>query len=97
LTGEGIEDLRDIIHDMAIGEDIDEYQEIVIFNVRHKIILEQANNAVIKAIDALKDDMSREFIAVELKEVIERLGEITGAVTTDDILERIFSQFCIGK
>jgi len=45
----------------------------------------------------LKDNLSREYIAVELREAIERLGEITGAVTAEDILDRIFSQFCIGK
>ena len=97
LLNKGIEELRQTIYNEAIGHKADESIGVVISNVRHKISLEQAQKAVIKAEEALGNGLSGEFIAVEIKETIERLGEITGAVTTEDILDRIFSQFCIGK
>ena len=97
LLNKGIEELRQTIYNEAIGRKTNEFTGVVISNARHKISLEQAQKAVIKAEEALGNGLSGEFIAVELKETIERLGEITGAVTTEDILDRIFSQFCIGK
>ncbi|MBI5047820.1 MAG: tRNA uridine-5-carboxymethylaminomethyl(34) synthesis GTPase MnmE [Deltaproteobacteria bacterium] len=100
LLDKGVEELRQTIYNEARGkryEAIDNDQEIIISNTRHKISLEQANKAMVKAEETLNKGLSREFIAVELKEAVERLGEITGAVTTEDILDRIFSQFCVGK
>lgn len=97
LLDRGAEELRQTICTEAMGQKVYELPDIIISNVRHKNILEQADKAVTKAEEALKDRLSGEFIAVELKEAIERLGEITGAITTEDILDRIFSQFCIGK
>ncbi|MBI5328845.1 MAG: tRNA uridine-5-carboxymethylaminomethyl(34) synthesis GTPase MnmE [Deltaproteobacteria bacterium] len=100
LLDNGTEELRQTIYNEARGkrqEAIDNEQEIIISNIRHKISLEQANKAIVKAEETLNKGLPREFIAVELKEMLERLGEITGAVTTEDILDRIFSQFCLGK
>ncbi|HBR18542.1 MAG: tRNA uridine-5-carboxymethylaminomethyl(34) synthesis GTPase MnmE [Deltaproteobacteria bacterium RIFCSPLOWO2_12_FULL_43_16] len=97
LLDRGAEELRQTIYTEAMGQKVYELPDIIISNVRHKNILEQADKAVAKAEEALKDRLSGEFIAVELKEAIERLGEITGAITTEDVLDRIFSQFCIGK
>ena len=97
LLNKGIEELRQIIYKQAIGHKTDEFTGMVISHARHKVNLEQASKAMVKAEETLNNGLSREFIAVELKEAVERLGEITGAVTTEDILDRIFSQFCIGK
>ena len=97
LMDKGIEELRQTIYSEAAGQRFDEFAETVISSARHKLALEQANEAIIKAEETLKNNLSREYIAVELREAIERLGEITGAVTAEDILDRIFSQFCIGK
>lgn len=100
LLDRGIEQLRQTIYTEARGkkgEARDASQEIVLSNTRHKISLEQAHRAIIKAEGSVQSGLSGEFIAVELREAVERLGEITGAVTTEDILDRIFSQFCIGK
>lgn len=97
LLDKGIEELRQTIYNEAIGRKAGEFTGVVISNARHKISLEQASTAIVKAEETLSNKLSREFIAVELKEAVERLGEITGAVTTEDILDRIFSRFCIGK
>lgn len=97
LYDRGVEELRQTIYNEATGQKTDELTEIVLSNTRHKISLEQARDAIMKAEETLKEGLSKEFIAVELKEAIERLGEITGVVTAEDVLDRIFSQFCIGK
>ncbi len=100
LLDKGTPELKQTIYNEAIGHKTGATKSLtwgVISNARHKISLEHAQMAVIKAEEALENGLSGEFIAIELKEAIERLGEITGAVTTEDILDRIFSQFCIGK
>ena len=97
LYDRGVEELRQTIYNAATGQKTDEFTELVLSNTRHKISLEQARDAIMKAEETLKEGLSKEFIAVELKEAVERFGEITGIVTTEDILDRIFSQFCIGK
>src|SRR3990167_5025241 len=95
LYDRGVEELRQTIYNAATGQKTDEFTELVLSNTRHKISLEQARDAIMKAEETLKEGLSKEFIAVELKEAVERFGEITGIVTTEDILDRIFSQFCI--
>ena len=97
LYDRGVEELRQTISNEATGQKTDEFTELVLSNTRHKISLEQARDAIMKAEETLKEGLSKEFIAVELKEAVEKLGEITGSVTIEDILDRIFSQFCIGK
>jgi tRNA modification GTPase len=51
----------------------------------------------VRAMDAMKAGLSQEFAALELRSAIDALGEIIGAVTSDDILDGIFARFCIGK
>jgi len=65
--------------------------------VRHARALEGAAAALARAEVAAREGVSEEFISVELRSALGELGEIVGAVTTEDLLERIFSTFCIGK
>ena len=71
--------------------------DLVITSVRHKAALEGACAAVKRGTEALSEGLSGEFLALELRGAIEKVGEITGEVTNDDILGEIFSHFCIGK
>ena len=72
-------------------------ENIIITNTRHKHLLQKAGEAVERAIDSIKKGMSEEFPAVDIREALDHIGEITGRVSTDDILNKIFSNFCIGK
>jgi tRNA modification GTPase len=71
--------------------------EIIITNFRHKICLENVVNSLSAAIDSIDKNMSGEFISVDLRNAINHLGEITGEVTNEEILNNIFQNFCIGK
>ncbi len=66
-------------------------------NVRHKHALTCAKSSLLHAQQSTQLAMSPEFIALDLREALNHLGENTGETTTDDILDRIFSTFCIGK
>ncbi|HZN44454.1 MAG TPA: hypothetical protein VFB56_03950, partial [Nitrospiraceae bacterium] len=59
--------------------------------------LRSAQEGLTHALAALDDQLSGEFVAADLRMAADALGEITGAISTDDILNRIFSEFCIGK
>jgi len=72
-------------------------QEPVITNIRHKISLEKSLVCISTALQSLKSGLSSEFVSADLKIAFENLGEIIGEVTSEDILDHIFSEFCIGK
>ena len=69
----------------------------MVTNARHYEALTHAANAIARAIDGLKAGLSGDFIAQDIRETLHYLGEITGTITTPDILATIFSRFCIGK
>ncbi|MEO8664245.1 MAG: tRNA uridine-5-carboxymethylaminomethyl(34) synthesis GTPase MnmE [Ignavibacteria bacterium] len=71
--------------------------EIILTNLRHKICLENVVSSLQKAVDTINDSMSGEYISVDLRNSLKHLGEITGEVTNDEILNNIFRNFCIGK
>jgi tRNA modification GTPase len=71
--------------------------EVLVTNARHAACLERGLAALGRALDAVGDGRTEEFLAYELRGAADALGEIIGAVTTDDILNGIFSRFCIGK
>ncbi len=93
--GEGLQELKQALRSLLL--DCSEEPSIVITNVRHKAALERAEDNLLKATTALRMKLPPEFIAVDLQETKESLEEIVGAITHEDILERIFSNFCIGK
>ena len=97
-TGRGLDDLIRILAESAkamIGES--EGGTVLVTNARHAQCLRQGLEAVRKAEAAASAGMSEEFIAAELRIAADQLGEMIGAVTPDDILNSIFSRFCIGK
>ena len=71
--------------------------EVVVTNARHYEALYNAGQAITRAIDGLQQGISGDFISQDIRECMHYLGEITGEITTTDILTQIFSHFCIGK
>ena len=93
--GEGLQELKQALRSLLL--DCAEEPLIIINNLRHKAALERAEENLLKATTALRMKLPPEFIAVDLQETKESLEEIVGVITNESILERIFSNFCIGK
>jgi tRNA modification GTPase len=96
--GTGIEELKDNIRELLTKEaSRSEGNEIVLTELRHKLALERSTESLKSFLNAMRKGESPEFLALDLRVTLDSLGEITGEVTTEDILGRIFSKFCIGK
>ncbi len=96
-SGEGIEDLRRRLAEAVGGPKVASREEIVLTNVRHRDLVEKAAAALRRAEAASRDGSGDEYMVLDLKEALDRLGEITGAVGVEGIYDRIFRDFCIGK
>jgi tRNA modification GTPase len=93
--GSGIERLKQGLRDALLH--VNSEAPVVITNLRHKSALVRCRNSLSDAQLALEDNRSVEFIAIDLSDAKEALEEIVGKIDCETILERIFSQFCIGK
>ena len=71
--------------------------DIVLTNLRHKLCLENVIASLANAANSIEEDVSGEFISVDLRAAMAHLGEISGEITNDEILNNIFGSFCIGK
>ncbi|MDA8432283.1 MAG: hypothetical protein M0Z60_04890, partial [Nitrospiraceae bacterium] len=97
LRGEGIEELKSMIFRANLKGWEEEREGVVVTNIRHKQSLDLAAAALGRAAKILAENRPLEIFSIELRDAADSIGEITGAVTTDDILKRIFDDFCIGK
>lgn len=95
-TGQGMEQLRHTLRTLVDTSGLDRGDTIV-SNERHAEALRLAREALLRALDALKENLPADLLYEEIRQVIHHLGTITGTITSDDILTRIFSKFCIGK
>ena len=95
-TGEGIEQLRAMMLAEFNAPGLDS-GGLLITNARHHDLLSRAHQEVLQAIELAKEQRSEELVLVPLHNSLRYLGEITGETTTEDILSKIFSTFCIGK
>ena len=97
LNGNGLEELYDLINKMFSLNEINLDNDVIITNLRHKNLISKAIENVKKAKNAVKENMPVDITAIFIKDILEDLGNITGEVVTDDIINEIFSKFCLGK
>jgi tRNA modification GTPase len=97
LTGEGIDQLFKKLKDSVMSDSNYSEKSAVVSNLRHYNCLEKAKEHLLSARESSMKNMSGEFISVDLRNAINNLGEIIGEVTSEDILNNIFTKFCIGK
>lgn len=71
--------------------------DVIVTNARHFEALSKANESLIKVLEGLDINITGDFLAMDIRQALHQLGEITGEITTDDLLDNIFSKFCIGK
>ncbi len=95
--GDGIPELKEKIYSLA--SDSGEYMasDIILTNLRHKNALEKAAKLLAAAKDNISRETSPELAAFDIRDALDCLGDIAGETTTEDVLDRIFSNFCIGK
>ncbi len=94
----GIEEMEDKIYSYIVEEDVENTSEkFIITNIRHKTALEKTKEAVKNIFETIDTGMPMDLISVDLKEALDSLSEITGEISSEDILEHIFGNFCVGK
>jgi tRNA modification GTPase len=71
--------------------------DVLVTNLRHYQNLMQTNESLDRVLKSMEDGITGDFLAMDIRQSLHYLGEITGVITTDDLLENIFSKFCIGK
>lgn len=96
-TGEGLEMLKDQIRDAAWAGKIRQKTLDVAINARHQNALQRARQAAQTAFQAVESNLTPELIALDLRIAADAVGEIVGKTSTEDLLDKIFSQFCLGK
>ena len=97
LKGRGLRDLEEKIIQLCWEGRLEASDEIILTNSRHIRLLTQAKEALDRAWNSLEEELSIEYIAEDLRLCRNYLGQITGEEIEDDILDKIFSQFCVGK
>src|SRR5690242_3837653 len=95
-TGEGVSELKQALRNLILDKEI-EFSPVAITNVRQRSALLRTENALRHSAESLREGFAAEFVAVDLNEAREALEEITGLINNEDILDKIFSNFCIGK
>jgi len=98
LKSEGIGELKQAIYSSLFHRDIRVSPEhLIVTNIRHKTALSRVRKNLKDALKGLEEGGSLEFIAFEIRSALDSLGEMVGETTTEEVLNHIFDQFCIGK
>jgi tRNA modification GTPase len=97
VTGQGVEPLKDAIKAMVWSGEIKAEMLQVMINSRHQDALNRARAAALRTLEAFRNNATLELVALDLRIAVAAVGEIVGKTTTEDLLDSIFGQFCIGK
>jgi tRNA modification GTPase len=96
-TGQGIENLKDAILQLVWAGALRPEMTQIMINSRHQHALQRARQATQQTLESLRANRSLELVALDLQIAVSTVGEIVGKTTTEDLLDAIFSQFCLGK
>ena len=97
LTGEGLADLEKQIESALLGNATDETETALTINARQNATLQRTTQALDRALAALRDSTGLEIVSIELRDALDALAEVIGKTDNEDILTRLFQNFCIGK
>ncbi len=97
IKGEGITEIEDAIEELVYGGRISQKESLMVNNVRHIELLNRAADSLQDAYTMADAGEALDFIEVDVKNAYELLGEITGETVSDDIINEVFSRFCLGK
>jgi tRNA modification GTPase len=96
-TGMGVEMVKSALLAQLVSGGFDAGESLMVTNARHRDALRRASSSLSQALESVQGGMAGELISIDVRAAADALGEITGAITTDEILARIFSEFCVGK
>ncbi|MBQ7563690.1 MAG: tRNA uridine-5-carboxymethylaminomethyl(34) synthesis GTPase MnmE [Lachnospiraceae bacterium] len=96
-TGEGFEKVREVISNMFLSGELTYNDEILITNERHRALLGQAIESLKNVETSIKNEMPEDFLSIDLKDAYDLLGMVLGEQVGDDLVDEIFSKFCMGK
>ncbi len=97
LKGQGITEIEDAVEDLVYGGEIVQKESMMVNNVRHIELLQQAVKSLTDALHMSERREALDFIEVDVKNAYEKLGEIIGETVSDDIINEVFARFCLGK
>ncbi len=93
----GLENLEDMIEKMFAFNDIEVENDAIITSLRHKQLITNAKDELIKTKQALNDGLPIDMLSIEIQNAVQHLGEITGETVSEDVIKGIFNKFCVGK
>ena len=96
-TGMGVESVKSALLPQLVSDSVEAAESLMVANARHRDALRRASASLDQALESVRGGMAGELISIDVRAAADALGEITGAITTDEILGRIFSEFCVGK
>ena len=94
---QGLQELEEILKTMFFQGEISFNDEVYITNIRHKVAIQDAYHSLQKVITSIENDMPEDFYSIDLLDAYESLGSITGETIGEDLVNEIFSKFCMGK
>ena len=97
ITGDGVSHLEQLMVNAVLGGEVVSSDALLVGNPRHKDALERAERHIAQALSASGEGMPEDFVSIDLTAAVSALGEITGDTVQDELLDMVFSQFCIGK
>lgn len=97
MENESVKKIENLIIDLFFDGELQISSDSILSNIRHINALKEAKKVLLEVNESLKEKVFLDLIEVDLENVISHISEITGTITTEDILDRVFSDFCIGK
>ncbi len=98
IKNQGIDEMEEEIYNHIIEENVeDSSQKITITNIRHKSALEKTKQSVENIFETIENGLPMDLMAVDIKGALDSLSEVTGEISSEDLLDHIFSNFCVGK
>lgn len=97
IKGEGVEEIENYIYNMVYSGNVTVSDEPMVTNIRHENLLKSSYKHLLDAKNALEHGVPLDLISIDIRSSLDDIGVITGEFVTDDIVDRIFSNFCVGK
>src|SRR5262249_28262348 len=97
IRGDGLSELEDMLAELVLEGNVISSESVLVTSARHQEALRRASEHLRASIEALEQHIPLDFVSIDLRAAYDALGEVTGETASDDLLDKIFHEFCIGK